>query len=193
MTTGIRQVRAAAPHALPRALAATALALVGAVAAHTWAGGELPTWPGLALVAAALTGCSLLAVVRDVPTWAMLPVVALAQLGVHESFGLVDTHGHGAPMPGMTQMTGMTGAGEPGGAGWTWRMVAAHLFVTVLTALLWWAGRRAAAYVLTLLTARPLPVAPRLRRRPDAVVVPRRRAHLLLAPLRGPPLSLPAA
>lgn len=54
-----------APHALARALAATVV-LAGGLVLFT----------------------------REVPLWALLPAVAAAQLGLHESFGLVVERGH---------------------------------------------------------------------------------------------------
>ena len=60
-------VRARAPYALARALAATTVAVTGATTAHTWAGGAVPTGPGLALVAAVVLGASVLVFRRDVP------------------------------------------------------------------------------------------------------------------------------
>ena len=169
-------VRASAPYALARALAATVVVVPGALAAHTWVGGTVPTAPGLVLVAAVVLAAGLLLFTREVPVWALLPVVAVAQLGLHESFGLVAEHSHHAP------------AGPD--PGWTWQMVAAHLFVTVLTAGLWWAGRRAASYAVSFRGRPVVPiVAEPLRRRTEV----RTRACLLLllvSPRRGPPLAV---
>ncbi len=170
---GARVVRVRAPYALARALAATAVALPGALAAHTWAGGTVPSGPGLALVGAVVLAGGLLLFTRDVPLWALLPVVAACQLGLHESFGLVAGHGHHASV-----------GADPG---WTWQMAAAHLVVTLLTAVLWWAGRRAASYVVSLLLRPALPVATRLRPRPPGVRLGSSLVHLLVAPGRGPP------
>lgn len=167
-------VRARAPHAFLRAVAATVVAVTGAATAHTWAGGEVPTGAGLALVAAVVLGASLLVFRRDVPVLALLPVVTAAQLGVHESFGLVTAHDHAAAAPDQ---------------GWSWQMVLAHAFVTVLTAALWWAGRRAASYAVGLRARPALPVAPRLRH-PDRSPVRDSLGHLLLPLLRGPPAPL---
>lgn len=183
MTLETRVERARAPYVLARAVTATLLAVAGAAAAHTWAGGSVPTGPGLALVAAVVLAGSLLAFRRDVPAWTMLPLVAASQLGVHESFGLVAAHDHAA-----------TGLAAPatvpmGEDGWTWQMVAAHLFVTLLTAALWWAGRRAAAYAVTVRVRPALPVAPRLSE-PTGAPVRRSLVHLLLSPRRGPPLAV---
>lgn len=166
-----------APHAIGRAVAATLVVLAGAASAHTWAGGTLPTAPGLALVAAVLLGSGYLLFSRDVPAWLLLPVVAAAQLGVHESFGLVAEHVH----------TGHDAMVAPE-AGWTWQMVAAHLFVTALTAVLWWAGRRATSLVVSFVS-RPTPlVALRLRAPHTEVRASASLVHLLVSPRRGPPV-----
>lgn len=182
MTLETRVERARAPYALARAVTATVLALVGATAAHTWAGGSIPTGPGLALVAAVVLAGSVLTFRRDVPAWTMLPLVAASQLGVHESFGLVAAHDHAGTGLAAPATAGMTEAG------WTWQMVAAHLFVTLLTALLWWAGRRAASYAVTVRSRPALPVAPRLAE-PVGAPVRRSIVRLLLSPRRGPPLA----
>lgn len=172
-------VRARAPHALARAVAATVVVVLGAASAHTWAGGDVPTGPGLALVAAVVLGASLLAFRTAVPAWAMLPAVGLAQLGVHESFGLVAGHDHAAAAAGT--------GGSPA------RMLLAHLFVTLLTAALWWAGRRAATCVVRLVARASVPVLRRPRRRPLDAPVRRTLLHLLVPPRRGPPsVLLPA-
>ena len=171
-------VRVRAPHALARALAATVVVVVGALAAHTWAGGTVPTGPGVALVAAVVLAGGLVLFTREVPLWALLPVVAAAQLGLHETFGLVAEHGHAS----------MSGMGDPVSTpGWTWQMGAAHLFVTLLTAFLWWAGRRAASYVVALLLGSTLPVTTRLRPRPVDVRPGASLVHLVVPPGRGPP------
>ena len=114
----------------------------------------------------------------------ILPLVAAAQLGLHESFGLVAEHSH-ASMPGM--------AAPAVDAGWTWQMVAAHLFVTLLTAFVWWVGRQAGSYVVALLLLVAPPVAPRLRPRPADVRLGASLVHVLVPPGRGPPrVLLPA-
>lgn len=180
-------MRVRAPYALARALAATVVVVVGALAAHTWAAGTVPTGPGLVLVAAVVLAGGVVLFTREVPVRALLPVVAAAQLGLHESFGLVAEHSHG-PMPGMSGMPGM--ADMSAGPGWTWQMVAAHLFVTLLTAFLWWAGRHATSYVVALLLAADLPVTTRPRPRPVDVRLGASLVHLLVPPGRGPPLAV---
>lgn len=180
-------VRTRAPHVLARALAATIVVVVGAISAHTWAGGTVPTGPGLALVAAVVLAGGLVLFTRAVPLWALLPVVAAAQLGLHETFGLATRHDH-ASATSTASMSGM--ADLPATPGWTWQMVAAHLFVTLLTAFLWWAGRRAASYVVALLPGAALPVATRPRPRPVDVRLGTSLVHLLVPPGRGPPLGV---
>lgn len=165
-------VRTRAPHALARAVAATAVALAGAATAHTWAGGDVPTGPGLALVAAVVLGASLLVFRRDVPGWALLPAVGAAQLGVHESFGLVASHEHAVAAPDRS---------------WSWQMLVAHAFVTLLTAVLWWAGRRAASYVVSVHARPAVPVTTRVARRPSGVTTRSSLVLLLVPPRRGPP------
>lgn len=174
MAGEVRVVQARAPYALARALAATVLTVTGAASAHTWAGGDVPTAPGLALIAAVVLAASLLVLRRGVPAPVLLPVVAVAQLGVHSSFGLVSSHDH------------MAGAATD--SGWSWQMVAAHALVTALTAVLWWAARRAAAYAVHLVGP-PLPVAGQLRQ-PVASATPVTRVHLLVPLLRGPPAAV---
>ena len=171
--------RARAPHALARAVAATTVAVTGAATAHTWAGGDVPTGPGLTLIAAVVLAASLLVFRRDVPGWALLPAVALAQLGVHESFGLVTSHDH----------TVAAVAAAPG-QGWSWQMAGAHAFVTLLTALLWWAGRRAASYAVSVHAHPAAPVATRVRPRPSRAAARPSLVLLLVSPRRGPPLAV---
>ena len=172
-------VRARAPYALARAVAATIVAVTGATTAHTWAGGDVPTGPGLALVAAVVLGASVLVFERAVPGWAVLPAVAAAQLGVHESFGLVTTHEHAA-----------AAAADPG---WSWQMVGAHAFVTLLTAVLWWVGRLAASYAVSVREHPVVPVHARVPRRPSGVTTRSLLVLLLVSPRRGPPLAVLSA
>jgi hypothetical protein len=169
-------VRAHAPHVLARSTTATAVSVAGAAGAHTWAGGDVPTGPGLLLVAAVVLAGSLLVFRRDVPAWTLLPLVAAAQLGVHESFGLVAGHDHGAT--------------APAGPGWTWQMVAAHAFVTLLTAALWWAGRRAGTYAVPLRERPAPPVLGEVCAMPAGDHRHPSLVHLLVSPRRGPPLTV---
>jgi hypothetical protein len=174
-------LRVRAPYAVARALAATVVVVTGATAAHTWAGGTVPTLPGLLLVSAVVLGGGLLLFTREVPLKALLPAVAAAQLGLHESFGLVGdqtAHAHHA-----------AAAPDPG---WTWQMALAHAGVTVLTAVLWWAGRRLASLVVGLGRRTAPAVPPRLRGPRFRVRAHARAAHLT-APRRGPPAAVTCA
>lgn len=181
MTVEARVVQARAPYALPRALAATVVVVIGALSAHTWAGGTVPTGPGLALVAAVVLIGAMVLDTRRVPLWALLPAVAAAQLGLHESFGLVAEHSH----------LGASPATSAPDMGWTWQMVVAHLFVTALTAVLWAAGRRVGSYAVSFHARPTIPVRVDLRRQPSAVTTPvRSLVHLLVSPRRGPPLAV---
>ena len=78
MGDGPKVVQARAPYAFARALAATVVVVTGAVSAHTWAGGTVPTGPGLALVSAVVLAGGLLVFIRSVPLWALLPAVGAA-------------------------------------------------------------------------------------------------------------------
>ena len=170
-----RVVRVRAPYALARALAATAVVLLGALSAHTWAGGTVPSGPGLALVAAVVLAGGLLLFTREVPPRALLPVVAAAQLGLHASFGLVAEHAHHAaslrtPAPaGPGRWWGLTSSspcsppscGGPADERRPWSSPS---------------------------SLRPaLPVATRLRPRPVGVRLGSSLVHLLVPPRRGPP------
>ena len=178
-----RLERVRAPYVLARAVAATVVVVVGALAAHTWAGGTVPSGPGLALVAAVVLAGGVTLHMCEVPLWALLPVVGAAQLGLHETFGLVGEHGHASMATSVV-------ADPVAGPGWTWQMVAAHLFVTLLTAFLWWAARRATSYVVSFLFSSTVPVVTRVRPRPAGVRLGASLVHLLIPPGRGPPLAV---
>ena len=105
--------------------------------------------------------------------------MAVAQLGVHESFGLVATHDHAA-----------AAAPDPG---WSWQMVGAHAFVTLLTAALWWAGRLAGSYAVSVHAHPAVPVRTRVPRRPSGATTRSSLVLLLVSPRRGPPLAVRSA
>ncbi len=174
MTRELRVECRRAPHTLWRALAATVLVMAGAVLAHTWAGGSVPTLPGLALVSAVVLAGGLAVLGRSTSILVLLPAVAVAQLALHETFGLVGEHAHQVAMAD--------------GGGWTGRMVLAHVGVTLLTGLAWWTGQRAAVVVVRLF-ARFLPpvLGPHQPRRTAARKLSSREAYLAASPRRGPP------
>lgn len=175
MTAELRVQSRRAPYAAWRALAATVLVMTGAVSAHTWAGGDLPTLPGILVMSAAVFTAGFLVLGRSTRLAAVLPLVAAAQFGLHESFGLVG--GHAAHQASTTS------------AGWTWQMVTAHLGVTLLTVVLWWACQRALVTVVSL-RARPASYAVALRqpRSSRVRVLASRDAYLMVSPRRGPPV-----
>jgi hypothetical protein len=172
MTVEIRR----APYAGWRALAATVLVMTGALGAHTVAGGHVPDGAALVALSALVLSGSLL-VMHDLvaPRW-LLPLVALAQAGLHAAFASVPAGGEHVHV---------------GHDVWTWQMLLAHAGVTVLTALVWRLGARAATAVLGALPSLTHHVARRPAPRPHHLPVPRppaRRAHTTVAPRRGPPV-----
>lgn len=165
-----------APYLVWRAVAATLLVMSGALLAHGWADGRSPTGPGVIVLAGVVFVAGLLVLRGPIPGRVLLPLVAVAQLGLHESFGLL---GPGTHVHEVSDV----------GTSWTWQMFAAHATVTVLTAVTWrLCGRAAVAVVaaLELRQARARP--PRAVRRPtDRSRVAARLFFLAAAPDRGPP------
>ena len=146
-----RVTRARAPYALARAVAAALVVLAAAASAHTWAGGTLPTGPGLALIAAVLVAGGYLLFSREVPLWAVLPAVSVAPARPARELrpGRRAHPPHGGARPGLDVADGR------------WPTSA----VTALTALMWWAGARLAAVVVLLLEHPPRPSSPGRRAR----------------------------
>ena len=174
-----------APYLVLRALAATVLVMTGALGAHTWAGGHLPSLPALLALGGVVLGGSLLALHGTVGPRLLLVAVAVAQTGLHGMFGLLAT-------PSEHAMHTAASGAEP--VMWSWQMLAAHLVGTALTALVWWLCDRGVHAVLVALRLRPAYAA---RRRPlldgtDARVRPS-LVTLLVAPRRGPPVVLRCA
>lgn len=177
---------ARAPHAVARALAATVLIMVGATAAHSWAGGHLPGFPALVGLAGVVLGAGLL-VLRGALGWqVLLPVVLVAQTGLHGMFGLlgVSSAEHASHASGAA----MTGA-DP--SQWSWQMLVAHTISTLLTAAVWWLCQRAAyAVVAALDTWSAYLTGRRDRRLPGRTrAVPSALVHLVGVPRRGPPAA----
>ena len=113
---------------------------------------------------------------------ALLPVVAVAQAGLHVSFGLLSPAGHAAHGGHVEDASG--------GLSWSGQMLAAHALVTVLTAVVWRLCERAAVAVVVLLAGRQVYTGGRRDTirgayRPPAAA---RLLRLASAPLRGPPL-----
>jgi hypothetical protein len=125
-----------APYAGWRALAATVLVIVTAIGAHGWAGGGVPDWPTLALLAGVLFGCGMLFLRGGFSLRVLLPVVALAQVMSHGAFATLAPHDHHAG----AGSTGLLSAASP----WSWQMLLAHAVATVVAAVVWrWCERTA--------------------------------------------------
>jgi len=77
--------------------------------------------------------------------------------------------------------------------GWSWRMVGAHAFVTLLTAVLWWVGRLAASYAISVHAHLAVPVRTHAPRRPSGATTRSSLVLLLVSPRRGPPLAVLSA
>ncbi len=174
-----------APYAGWRALAATVGVMVGAVSAHSWAGGGLPGPAGLAVLAGVVFAGGLLCLREDLHPLVAAPVVALAQAGLHVSFGLGDVAGVAVADHGAHVASG-AGVGDP--VWWSWQMLVAHLVSTLLTLAVWALCRRAASVLVSVLDGdrRPGPWQPRATcMRVVAPVLA--SAWLAGAPRRGPP------
>ena len=172
-----------APYAGWRALAATVLVMAGAVGAHTWAGGHLPDGSVLIALTALVLGGSLLVLRGTVSALALLPIVALAQAGLHTSFAMSATNHAGHLDHAEAAAT------------WSWQMLLAHLAVTALTAVVWHLCGRAAVVVISALCPAPV-VAIRRTDRSTVTGAPRVStylAFLVAAPRRGPPMATTCA
>lgn len=171
MTVELRR----APYAGWRALAATVLVMCGAVGAHTAAGGRVPDGAALVALGGLVLGGSLLLTHGVLSARWLLPVLALAQVGLHTAFSGVPAAGQHA---------------HHGDHLWTWQMLLAHTVVTALTAVVWRLSDRAAIVLLGALPTVALPVEPRPAPLP-AATAPRTLAqlfHVTVAPRRGPPV-----
>lgn len=169
---------------LPAALGSVEIVLA-TTAAHTWAGGELPSGTWLATLTAVVFVASLLVTGQVVRRRWMVPTLAAAQLLLHvamtASAGPAH-HGHSHAAGAMSPLDGLVPSGH---------MLTAHLVSAAATALIWHLRRRILhALVRRPLAARTLPVR---RWAPSPVVVvgrPTRCAWPPAAPRRGPPLAL---
>lgn len=163
-----------------RAAVATLEILTVLVAAHTWAGGELPAAGWIVMAAALVFGAGTVVLRGRVPLWVMVPALTVAQFLLHCWMVVL------APSPSVAHAHGPH-------LELTWQMVLAHALGAVTTALVWELRRRAVEVVLTWGEAGLVPV-PTLRpagahRTP---LLPMRRP-LVVVPLRGPPVSLLSA
>lgn len=178
------------PGALLRALPATAEIVLGTVAAHTWAGGSLPSAGWVAAMAALVLLTSVVVLRGKVRAGVAVPALAAAQLLLHcWLVALAPAHqmqGHG-----MSAMSGHAAAGPH--LELTAPMLAAHAAAALLTAVVWGLRRRAVEVVLAWGSALRVEV-PALRAVvPSVPILGRGHRVLTVAPRRGPPGSLAPA
>jgi hypothetical protein len=162
---------------LLRAALATVEIMMLLVAAHTWAGGELPAAGWMVATAVLVFAAGTIVLRGRVPLRAIVPALVAAQLLLHCWMTVL------SPTPGHAHGMHLE---------LSWQMVAAHVAGGVATALIWELRRRAVEVVLTWSEIGLLPV-PTLRRTapPQPPVLPLRRP-LVVVPLRGPPFGLAA-
>ena len=174
-----------APHAVPRSALATCEIMAAATAAHSWAGGALPSLPWLLGVTCLVLGATVLVIRDQAPLRWMIPALGAAQLLLH---GLLATM---AP-PGHTHAHGhATGVGI---LDLSWQMLAAHAASAVVTALVWHLRRRLIEAIIQWpLPSGALVVRPKVVRPLGYLLVPNARAWLVGAPRRGPPAQLRCA
>lgn len=171
------------PGAALRSTLATVEILLAVVAAHTWAGGELPSPLWIGGMAALVYGAGSLVLRGRVRLAVAVPALAALQMLMHcwlialtpqAPAAHAQMHDHAAYLD-------LTPA-----------MLAAHAAGAVVTALVWELRRRAVEVVLTWSEIGTPPVpAPRRSIARYAPVLPLRRP-LVVVPLRGPPVGLAA-
>lgn len=145
------------------------------VAAHTWAGGQLPATGWLVATALLVLPASALALRRRVPLRVMVPALVGAQLLLHCWMAVLTPAGHHHPGAHVDL---------------TWQMLLAHGAGGVVTALVWALRRRAVEVLSSWSDAGIVPVPVFLRSVARyAPVLPLRRP-LVVVPLRGPPVGL---
>lgn len=160
--------------------------LATVVAAHTIAGGALPSWPWIALMGGSILGGSLVVLRRRVPLLLAVPALVAVQLLLHSWLMVLAPSTPGA----MTMHHGMSGMpASGGGLGLDGPMIFAHVVGALVTALVWQTRSRLADVVLTwhaaLLHCTPT--------RPGSLLIglPARPlagwGALFVAPQRGPP------
>jgi hypothetical protein len=173
-----------------RALLATVEIMLGTVAAHTAAGGALPSPVWVAAAAALVLGGGLVVLRGRAPMWLVVPALAGAQLLLHCWLAL--TPGHD-----MAAHAGLHAGGHTAGSGaahleLTAPMLLAHLGAALLTAAVWRVRRRAVQVLLAWSDlVRLLVPTRRAVGTPSPAGAVLLRALLSVAPRRGPPaLSL---
>ena len=163
-----------------RAALATLEIMTVLVAAHTWAGGELPSAGWIAGTAGLVFAAGTVAMRRRLPLWALVPALTMAQLFLHSWLVVLAPASHGGHMHAHHLDL-------------TWQMVLAHVGGALVTALIWELRRRAVEVVLTWREAGLLPVPSLLRAVAHVAPLLPLRRPLVVVPLRGPPVSLLAA
>ncbi len=163
-----------------RAAVSTLEIMTVLVAAHTWAGGEVPSTGWVAMAAALVFGAGLLVLRGRAPLWAIVPALTVTQFLLHCWMVVLAPAPPGAHAMHASHLQ------------LTWQMVLAHAVGAVATAMVWELRRRAVEVVLTWAEAGLVPV-PTLRRTGfrRAPLLPLRRP-LVVVPLRGPPALLAA-
>jgi hypothetical protein len=163
---------------LLRAALATVEIMILLVAAHTWAGGELPAAGWMVATAVLVFTAGTLVLRGRLPLRAMVPALVAAQLLLHcwmVVLGPTSGHVHGPHLE------------------LTWQMVLAHVAGGLGTALIWELRRRAVEVVLSW-SEIGLLLVPTLRCTvPRRAPVPPLRRPLVVVPLRGPPVGLGSA
>lgn len=167
-----------APGAGWRALLSTVEIMVAVVAAHTIAGGALPSVPWLVGLVAILYGGSLGVVTGRASLPWMLAGVTGAQFGLH------------AALVALAPTAGDAAHAAHAGGGLTWQMALAHVAGALVTALVWRTRRRLIHRLFFWPVPRGGVAAPR-RTAPVAVAgLPAAQAWLTSQPRRGPPAGL---
>lgn len=163
---------------------ATTEIMLGVTVAHAWAGGSLPSVPGLTALGLLVLGSTLLLFGDRVGLRTVVPVVLGAQIALHTVFEVA------APAAGHTAVHAHSAAAGSGHV--TWQMLVAHVAGTALTVLVWAVRRRAAEVLLslTVLCALPIPHRPAFRPSADATAPDDPLHWLTGAPRRGPPARL---
>ncbi|WP_193609262.1 hypothetical protein [Nocardioides lijunqiniae] len=175
-----------------RALLATVEIMLGTVAAHTAAGGALPSPVWIATASALVLGGGIVVLRGRAPLWLVVPALAAAQLLLHCWLALTPGHdmaAHGAAHPAVHSAGSGAAHLELTGP-----MLLAHLGAALLTAAVWRVRRRAVRVLLAWTEPVRVPIPARVitgtPSRAGAVLL---RTVLSVAPRRGPPaISLPA-
>lgn len=169
-----------------RALLATAEIMLGTVAAHTAAGGALPSPLWIAIAAVLVLGGGLVVLRGKAPLWLAVPALGGTQLLLH-CWLVALTPGHD---PVAHTMAAPHSAGMAPHLELTAPMLLAHLVAALLTAAVWGARRRVVEVLLAWSTVAPRPVPLRPIAPAPAGGLRPLPGLLSVAPRRGPPARL---